>query len=247
MWMPAQTTVPPGASAFSAAGNKRPHGREDDRRVELLRRRLVGAAHPGRAQRSRELLGAGVAGAGEGIDLAALVDGDLTDLVGRGAEAVEPEARRIAAHPVGAIADQPAAQQRRGLHVGDVVGDVEAEPLVGDGQLGVAAVDVAAGEARVDAQVLAPACAVAAFAIGPAQPWDADTAAVLGRADDLVAEDHRKLGRLDLGVAQMQVGPAHGARRHPDEQLTGAGPGVGPLGRDQWFAGALQDDRAHRP
>ena len=84
----------------------------------------------------------------ERVDLAALVDGDLADHVRRRPEPVQPEALRVAGEPQRAVADQAAAQQRRGLLVGQLVGQRQAVALVGDRQLGVAAVDVAAGEAR---------------------------------------------------------------------------------------------------
>ena len=80
----------------------------------------------------------------------------------RGAEPVEAQALGVAGHPQRAIADQPAAQQRRRLEVVEVVGQVQAVPRVGHGALGVAAVDVAAGEAGPHAQVLAPRQAEAA-------------------------------------------------------------------------------------
>ena len=54
------------------------------------------------------------------------------------------------------VADQPGTEQRRELAVGGAVGQREAEALVGDRQLGVAAVEVVAGEARPLAEVLAP-------------------------------------------------------------------------------------------
>ena len=59
-----------------------------------------------------------VAGPGERVDLASLVHGDLADDVGRGTEAVEPEPLGVAAQPQRPVADQPGAQQRRGLEVG---------------------------------------------------------------------------------------------------------------------------------
>src|SRR5439155_13857575 len=66
-------------------------GREDDRRVELLRRGLAGGPRPFAAQRERECPRRLVAGPDEAEQAAALVAGDLRDDVGCGAEAVEPE------------------------------------------------------------------------------------------------------------------------------------------------------------
>ena len=126
-----------------------------------------------------------------------------------------------------AVADQASAQQRGRLLVGQIVGQRQAVALVGGGQLRVAAVDVASGEARVDAQVLPVGCAVAAGPVGPAQPGDADALPVLGARDDLVAEDDRKLGRLDLAVAQVQIGAADAAGADLQQQLPGPGVGSG--------------------
>ena len=66
-----------------------------------------------------------------------------------------------------AVAYEAGAEERRRLGVRVALRDREAEALVGDGELGVAAVDVVAGEARVVAQVLAAGAAVAA---APARP-----------------------------------------------------------------------------
>ena len=56
----------------------------------------------------REGLRGVVVGAGEGEDAPALVARDLADDVRAGAEAVEPEALRVAGHPQRAVADEPA-------------------------------------------------------------------------------------------------------------------------------------------
>ena len=174
MWMPALITRAPLALARSAAGISAPSGGEDDRAVELLRRRLLRGARPLGAEPAGEGLRLLVALAGEGEDAAALVDGDLAEDVGGGAEAVEADPLGLADQAQRPVADQPGAEQRRRLRVRIAVGDRQAEALVGDGQLGVAAVDVVAGEAGVVAEVLAAAAAVAALAVGPAEPGDAD-------------------------------------------------------------------------
>ena len=72
-------------------------------------------------------LGAGIALIGGGLGIGKLA-----------ASAMEGIARQ----PQGAVADQPGAQQRRGLQVRVAVRDREAEPLVRDGRIGEAAVAV---------------------------------------------------------------------------------------------------------
>ena len=61
-----------------------------------------------------------------------LVARDLGHDVRRGAEPVDPEPRAVAGEPQRPVADQPGAQQRRGLEVAVPLGEREAEPRVGD-------------------------------------------------------------------------------------------------------------------
>src|SRR5207244_7999947 len=88
--------------------------REEERGVELLGRRLVGAAGPSGAEPSREILRRAVARPGEGVDLAALVAGDLRDDVRGRAEAVDADAPRVAGHAQRAIAELGRASCREG-------------------------------------------------------------------------------------------------------------------------------------
>ena len=73
MWMPAQTTVPPGATAAQRERHERADGREDDRGVERLGRRARSEPPAHAAPSSRaNACGRVVARAREGVDLAAL-------------------------------------------------------------------------------------------------------------------------------------------------------------------------------
>ncbi len=148
MWMPPQTTVPPLRTAASASGHEAADRGEDQGGVELGRVASRRRRRPRRTHGAGEVLGRGVAGAGEGVELAALVPGDLGHDVGGGAEAPDAEAARVAGHAQGAVADQAGAEQRGGLGVAVAVGQREAVGGVGDGELGVAAVQRVAGEAR---------------------------------------------------------------------------------------------------
>ena len=158
---------------------------------------LVAPARPYGALLLCEVLGPGVVWPREREYLAALVGRRLADHVGGRPKPVQAEPGRVAGQLERAVADQPAAQERGGLLVGELVRKGQAVALVGDGPLGVAAVDIAAGEARVQAEVLAVRRAEAAGAVGPAEPGHADSSAVLGAADDLVSEHDRELGRLE--------------------------------------------------
>ena len=199
--MPAHTTLPPGAVARSAAGTSSPAGAKMIAASSGSGPGSQRVAGPLGAEREREHLRGRVVGAREGEDAPALVHGHLADDVRGGAEAVEPEPCRVAGQPQRAMADQPSAQQRRHLEVAHPVRQREAVALVRDRVLGVAAVDVAAGEARPAAQVLAAALAVGALAARPRQPRHADSPAVLVDADDLMAEDQRQVAGLELAVA----------------------------------------------
>src|SRR5262249_10502096 len=94
----------------------------------------------------------------------------LREDVSRGAEAVQADRLRIAALGVAAIPDQARAQERRGVRVVVALGNRHAVAFIGDDLVRVAAVQVAAGEPRPVAKVLAVAAAVRAYAAGPAEP-----------------------------------------------------------------------------
>src|SRR5439155_10431063 len=111
---------------------------------------------------------------GERINLAALRGRDLRDQMRGGAKSIQPEALAVAGHAVRAVADQPRAQERRGVGVAVAVRQLEHVTGVCDDELRVAAVHVIAREARVAAQVLAPALAILALAARVAEPRDAD-------------------------------------------------------------------------
>ena len=203
-------------------------------------------AGPRRAELAGERLCDVVAVARERVDLAVLGARDLDEDVRGRAEAVEPEAPGVAAHPQAAVADEAGAQQWSGLVVGEAVRDREAEPLVGHGVLGEAAVDVAAGEARPGTEVLAAAAAVRALAARPPEPRDADAPAVrLDAGDDLMSEDARRMRDLDLPVEEVQVGAADAAGEHPQQELARTRLGHGHLREPQRRADALEEHRPH--
>ena len=132
--------VDPRADDGAARGERPQRGRdqfaggcEDDRRIERLRRRLIRRSRVRGAEITCELLRLGVVRARERVHLPALMDRDLADLVRCGAEAIQAEPRAVAGQLQRPVADQAAAQQRRGLDVGDRRGNLQAEPLIGDG------------------------------------------------------------------------------------------------------------------
>ena len=246
-------------AALADGGERRGHEAadrgEDQGGVELGRWRRVGVAGPDRTHGAGEVLGRRVAGAGEGEELAALVAGDLGHDVGGGAEAPDAEPTCVAGHAQGAPADQAGAEQRGGLGVAVAVGQGEAVGGVGDGELGIAAVQRVAGEAGRVAQVLVAGAAIGAGAAGVAEPGDADPPADGERggaraagqhlAHDLVAGDQRQLGVRQLAVDDVQIGAADRAGLDPHQDLARAGDGVGEPGRAQRLARGVEDHGEH--
>ena len=217
---------------------------------------MIRVACPDRPQVQRELFRGGVAGAREREHAPPLVTRHLGHEVPRRAESVDAEPFGRPARHQRAVADQPGAQERRGLGVGEPLRHREGERRVGDGALGVAAVEGVAGECRAVAQILAAGAAVAALPAGPAEPRDADVVADpepghagpqgRDRADDLVAEHQRQLRIGQVPVSDVEVGATHAAGRDRDEDLAGARFRLGKVGQSQRAARAVEEHGAHQ-
>jgi hypothetical protein len=174
----------------------------------------------------------------------------LRDDVGGRAKAVNADSPTLASEAQGAVADQPGAQQRRGRDIIEFGRDRETVALVGDGQLGIAAIDLVAGEPRAVAQILMAAAAVLADATGPAEPWHADPVAdrepvgigstVHDHADDFVTGHQRQLRVAQFAVEDVQIGPADGTGLDRDQQLPRSGPRFRQLGGGEAPSGLRQ-------
>src|SRR5207247_3676880 len=161
-----------------------------------------------------------------------------------GAEAVYAEALRIARHAQCAVADQPGTHQGCGLDIAVTPIDRKAIALVGDGQLAIAAVDLIAGKARAVAQILLTAAAIVTDPTGPAEPRHPDPLAdckavrrlalLHHGADDLMPEYQRQLRVGKLAVDNMQIGSAHRAGAHRDQQLLRSRTRRRQLRGDEW-------------
>ena len=122
------------------------------------------------------------------------------------------------------IADQAGAQERRDLQISVLVGKPQAETLVRDRVLGVTTVRVVSGESGFVAQVFAAGAAVAAVAVGPAEPRNPDPPLISdGCRDDLVTEYERQFRARQLAVGDVQVGAANATRTDAHEQLARTG------------------------
>src|SRR5206468_12244061 len=105
----------------------------------------------------------------------------------------------------------------------------KAEALIGDEVLGVAAIDVVAGEFRLQAEVLEAALAEAAGFVDEAEPGHADAlfrrkavraTAPLGDVAHHHVPNHQRQLRVDqLAIDDVQIGPAYSANRNPDQNL----------------------------
>src|SRR5262249_60432309 len=120
-----------------------------------------------------------------------------------GAKAKKPQSAAGARHLEGSVADQSRTQQRCRRDIVVAVGDRKTVRGLGDGQSGIAAVDLVARELRRIAEVLGRTAAKAAMAAGMAEPGNADPVAKphagdastqgFDAADDLVARNDRQL------------------------------------------------------
>ena len=103
------------------------------------------------------------------------------------------------------------------------------------GEFGVPAVGVPAGVTRVRAEILLTPHTELALTAGVPQPGDADTVADLeiavgvrpGRndlADDFMPGDDVGPMHRQVALGDVQVGTAHTASAHGDEEFAGCGP-----------------------
>src|SRR5581483_3893350 len=127
------------------------------------------------------------------------------------------------------VADRAGAEQRRGLRIGERVGNRIGRDFRHGHVLGVAAVRVAPGRTEIGAQVLLAAPAVAAMSAARIDPADAYSVAfaespraVRSRdtADDLMTEHHGQPRRRRAPFDLVELGVADAACGDFDEQFT---------------------------
>ena len=108
---------------------------------------------------------------------------------------------------------------------------------VRDNKLTVTAVDGVAGKARAVAKIFAVGPTINTFAVGPAEPRNADAitdfelqsadrgwrigafANLFDTTDNLVPQDQRQFRIRQFAIDDMKIGPANRARAHTNEQL----------------------------
>ena len=175
--------------------------------------------------------------------------------VGGGAKAVQADTAGRFHQPIGAVAYQSRAEQRRRLQVVVVRRQLEAIAGIGDGELRKTAVNLVAGIAGAVAQVFPPVLAIPAVSTAAAQPGHAhaltrDETADAGaqRLDlthDLVAWDQRQRRFSQFAVHHMQVGAADAAGGDSQQQLARPGLRCWQLLQLQGLARPSQYHRAH--
>ena len=204
----------------------------------------------------RERLGRIVARPCKGKYLPPLRQCDLRDQVRRGPEAVDAETARIAGERIGAVTDQPGAQQRRRMQVVIALRQRQHIRRVGHGVFGVTTVLLVAGEAGIGAEILAAPATVIAVPAGVREPGDPDAGAECRRLDLRAAGDHgahdlmtrydRNLGVGQVAVDQMQVGAADAAGVDADQHLRRTRLRTRHRARNQRPTGTLAHHRLHR-
>src|ERR1035437_2347203 len=149
----------------------------------------------------------------------------------RAAEAVESDRRTgpdLSALDC-AKPDNSGAQQRRRFLIAERIGKSIGEILPHDGPFAVAAVVVVAGEARVRAEIFAPATTIDANAAGLAKPCDPDSIAILETsgvdaalvhdADHFMTRNDSRVARRQVAFGNVKIGPAYAASAYPHENF----------------------------
>ena len=235
----------PCARARSAAGTSSPTGAKMIAASSSSGGPARRVARPLGAERARERLRLLVARARDGEHARGPERRDLADDVRRGAEAVQPEplARRRRAAASGSRSARRRGAARPGRRI--AVRDREAVALVRDGELGVAAVEVVAREARAVAEVLAAGEAEAALAARPAEPGHADACPGSKRSPPATTSPtiwwpgtSGSFGSVELAVDDVQVGAADAAGADPEQHLARLRRRVGQLARAKRLAAA---------
>src|SRR5213592_2926791 len=93
------------------------------------------------------------------------------------AKPINAEPARAASLSIRTIAKHAGAKQRRNIDIVVLLGQMKTKSRVRDNELGITAVHGIAGKARTVAKIFAVGSTVNAFAVGPAQPRNANAIA----------------------------------------------------------------------
>src|ERR1700730_17640886 len=180
---------------------------------------------------------------------------DLPDQTSSVAKTINSNAMRLTGFTIRAIAEHSGAKQRRNIDIVIFGRQTKTKSCVGNGELGVTAVDVVAGEAGVVAKILSGRSTINGFAIRPAQPRNPDAvtdrkifdalASLLDAPDNLMSQNQRQLRVGQLAINNVQIGPANGAGVNPDKQLACLPLWFRHIVQHERFSRFLQNHRAH--
>src|SRR5437762_1265454 len=154
--------------------HQRADWRENNGRIEFLRRCFIRSARPDGTEADREFLRLRISRARESENVPALMPRDLGHDVSGRAKTIKADSLRISRFAERAVADQSRAEQWRCAHIIVAVRNPKTETRIGRDVLGIAAVDRVAREAGAPAEILAARAAEIAFAAGPSEPRNAD-------------------------------------------------------------------------
>src|SRR3982074_2211310 len=229
--------------------------RIDDRGVEFFRRHFIRSPSPCRAKSSGRFLSGFVPGRRKRVKLALFMNGHLGNQVSSRSETVNAKPARIAGFAIRPIAEKAGAKERREIDIVILIGKIKGISRIRGDELGVAAVDRVTGKARVIAKILAIRSTITAFAIGPAEPGNAnaianrkffDVAAELCDAtDNLVPEDQRQFRIRQFAIDDMQIGAANRAGGNAHKQLASRRLGLWNIAQSQRNLRPIQNHRAH--
>ena len=163
------------------------------------------------------------------VDFPPLRDRDLGNDMRRSPKAVESQNVRVARHAKRSVADQSGAEQRRKPIGFSVLREGEAVAGFGDGVIGVPALDLVAGKARVIAEIFASGMAKTAVAARMPKPGNADPLPDLQVANilaerrdpshDFMAGNDRQIRFGQFAVDHVQVRPADTACLNGNQNL----------------------------
>jgi hypothetical protein len=235
--------------------DERPHRREDERCLQLFRRRFVRTPCPDSSELSREDLTLQITRPGEGINGPPLPHGHLRENMCRSTEAIKTQSLGLSRKTKRTIADQPGTEERCCLLVRVTRWNRKAIALVSDRVLSEAAIQRVPSEAGTITEVLAPASAIATLSARPAEPGHADSLtgneSIRPRpgpdnlSDDLMPEDERQLWTRQLPSDDMEVGPADTTGTDPEQDLARTRLRDGKLLENQGLPRSFEHHRPH--
>ena len=152
---------------------------------------------------------------------------DLRNQVRGIAESVDAESFRVTSLSIRTIAEHSGTEQWCYFNIVVVIRQTKTVSRVGNGELGIPAVDVVTGKLGAVAKILVVRSTISAIAIGPAKPRNADPIAdfellivdcrllidrlcdLLDASDNLMAENERQFRIVELAVNDVKIGPAN--------------------------------------